>query len=142
MKKILVVFLFVFICVNINAKTTQAENDAVKTMNEQKEAWNRGDLLAYMNGYWNSDSLVFTGKNGPQYGWNTTYDNYKKSFTDKSKMGNLEFTYLTVKQQANDVVSIIGKWELTIAEQKRGGYFTCILKIIDGKWKVIIDHTS
>ncbi len=138
---LLIISLFVFYSESFS-QTNQSEKDAVNAMIEQKNAWNRGDLTGYMDAYWNSDSLIFIGKNGPQCGWNTTYENYRKGFPDKAEMGNLEFTFLNIKSQSESIVTVIGKWELTIKEKKRGGYFTCILKIIDGKWKVIIDHTN
>ena len=37
-----------------------------------------GNLEEFMSFYWKSDSLMFIGKNGIQYGWQKTLDNYKK----------------------------------------------------------------
>ena len=141
-KQIIILIVIIISSINVYSQSNINEKDAVNTMVEQKNAWNNGDLKSYMDGYWNSDSLIFVGKNGPEYGWNTTYQNYKKSFPDKSSMGHLDFTFINVKTISDSTVSIIGKWELTLLDKNRGGYFTCILKLFNGKWKVIIDHTS
>jgi hypothetical protein len=45
------------------------EKQIRKILKEQTEAWNRGDIDAFMQGYWNNDSLLFVGKNGPTYGF-------------------------------------------------------------------------
>jgi hypothetical protein len=37
---------------------------------------------------------------------------------------------------------IIGKWKVKDAEGENSGYFTLLFKLIDGNWKIILDHTS
>ena len=47
-------------------------NDSLIIMNVmslQEKAWNNGDIDSFMDGYVKSDELVFSGKNGPVYGW-------------------------------------------------------------------------
>src|SRR5690606_40403736 len=61
-------------------------------MSQQEQDWNNGDIDAFMKGYWRSDSLMFVGKNGIKYGWQTTLENYKKSYPDKSTMRSEEHT--------------------------------------------------
>jgi len=68
-----------------------------QVMQLQQEAWNRADLNAFMEGYWNSDSLKFIGKNGISYGWQTTLDNYKKGYPTPEAMGKLTFTIVTLE---------------------------------------------
>ena len=48
-----------------------------KLMAEQVAAWNSGNIDAFMQGYWKSDSLLFIGSKGPTYGWQTTLEGYK-----------------------------------------------------------------
>src|ERR1700760_2491992 len=69
----------------------------LKVLETQRQAWNRGDVEAYMQGYWKSDSLVFVGKTAPVYGWQKTLDRYKKAYPDKAAMGQLTFTIIQVK---------------------------------------------
>ncbi len=44
-------------------------------LTRQTQAWNKGNIAAFMQGYWKSDSLMFIGKNGPTYGFETTLKN-------------------------------------------------------------------
>ena len=46
-----------------------------QVLQRQEDAWNRGDIPAFMEGYWKSDSLVFTGASGPTRGWQATLEN-------------------------------------------------------------------
>ncbi|MEO9022260.1 MAG: hypothetical protein ABI237_07140 [Ginsengibacter sp.] len=65
-----------------------------KVMQYQENAWNRGQLDMYMQGYWKNDSLMFIGKSGITYGWQQTLDNYKKGYPDTANMGRLSFKLL------------------------------------------------
>ena len=40
----------------------EAEGFIKELMQRQESCWNRGDLECFMNGYWESDSLMFIGK--------------------------------------------------------------------------------
>src|SRR5438045_9701022 len=47
----------------------------------QEQAWNAGNIEAFMQGYWKSDSLRFIG-NGITTGWQATLEPYQKSYQD------------------------------------------------------------
>lgn len=116
-------------------------NDIKLVMNEQETAWNNGDIEGFMNGYWKSDSLMFIGKNGIKYGWQTTLDNYKNSYPDKETMGKLNFEILKLDVQESSAY-MLGKWKILRIKDEIGGYFTLYWKKINGKWLITIDHTS
>lgn len=113
-----------------------------KIMHEQQVAWNKGDLDGFMLSYWNNDSLKFIGKNGITYGWKSTLANYKKSYPDKATMGELTFTIISVEELSKTSCYVIGKWDLKREKGDVGGYYTLLWKKIDGKWVIVIDHTS
>ena len=113
-----------------------------KIMHKQQIAWNKGDLDGFMLSYWNSDSLKFIGKNGITYGWKSTLANYKKSYPDKATMGELTFTIISVEELSKTSCYVIGKWDLKREKGDVGGYYTLLWKKIDGKWVIVIDHTS
>ena len=69
-----------------------------KTLANQTTAWNKGNLDEFMSGYWKSDSLMFIGKAGLTYGWQTTLDNYKKGYPDTTAMGKLDFEIIEVRR--------------------------------------------
>ena len=113
----------------------------MQVMNYQEQAWTDGDLEDFMKGYWQSDSLMFVGKNGIKYGWQTTYDNYKKSYPNKAAMGKLEFEVIKLEVNGN-AAYMLGKWGLIRGNDNPNGYFTLYWKKIDGNWLITIDHTS
>ena len=114
----------------------------LKLLEDQRQAWNRGDLVEYMQGYSKSDSLLFVGKSGPKYGWETTLANYKKSYPDKKAMGLLSFDIKEVKMISADYAFVLGAWHLKREKDDPKGYFTLIVNKISGEWKVIADHSS
>jgi ketosteroid isomerase-like protein len=141
MKKYLLTDVFVFITCFSFAQSRQA---ILKVLSTQQDAWNRGDIGGFMQGYWKSDSLVFVGSKAPSYGWQTTLDHYKKSYPDKATMGKLNFTITKVDVMDPTNAFVLGGWHLTRESNKgdAGGYFTLWFKKISGVWVIVCDHTS
>jgi ketosteroid isomerase-like protein len=109
---------------------------------DQISFWNKGDIPGFMQGYWNSDSLVFVGKNGPTYGYNNTLRNYQKNYPNKDYMGILNFDILSVQPMEKDHFFVIGKFMLQRKVGDASGHFTLILRRINGVWKIVSDHSS
>jgi ketosteroid isomerase-like protein len=141
MKNIIVTLLFFMMTLSVSAQL----DDKVlilKLLEDQREAWNRGDMVEYMQCYSKSDSWLFVGKRGPKYGWETTLANYKKSYPDKKAMGLLSFDIKEVRMISADHAFVLGAWHLKREKDEPKGYFTLIVKKIRGQWKVIADHSS
>ena len=113
-----------------------------KVLSEQTDAWNNGNVDAFMKGYWESDSLMFVGKNGVTYGWKNTLNNYKKNYSDTTAMGKLDFNIISVKRLSFQYFFIIGKWHLKRSIGDIGGYFTLLFKKIKSNWVIVTDHSS
>lgn len=92
--------------------------------------------------YWHSDSLLFIGKNGPTYGWENTLSNYRKSYPNPEAMGKLTFILLHEEKLSKDALFVVGKWHLSRSIGNVQGHFSLIFKKIDGKWKIVADHSS
>jgi uncharacterized protein (TIGR02246 family) len=141
MKRLLPAILLGFFSITGFAQSNQ---DAAirQILEKQTEAWNKGDLNAFMQTYWKSDSLVFVGKNGVTYGWQHTLDNYRKGYPDKTAMGRLQFTIIRIEFLSDQVYNVIGKWHLTRTIGNLQGHYTLIIKRINGKWLIVQDHSS
>ncbi len=111
-------------------------------MQQQTDAWNQGNIPAFMQTYWQSDSLLFIGKNGITYGWQATLERYKKSYPDTAAMGKLQFNLLEFKQLAPDLCFLVGKWQLQRTAGNLQGHFTLLIRKLNGAWKIIADHSS
>ncbi|MBS1688289.1 MAG: DUF4440 domain-containing protein [Bacteroidetes bacterium] len=108
----------------------------------QVAEWNKGNIAGYMHGYWQNDSLVFIGKNGPNYGYSNTLTRYQKAYPDAAHMGKLTSTIISMKKLSPDYYFIIGKWQLTREAGDLGGSYTLLLHKIRSKWVIIVDHSS
>ncbi len=144
MKRVsLILSLLIF---NIALSHAQSEKDKMSISNlmeKQANDWTNGNIEAFMEGYWKSDSLMFIGSNGITYGWQSTFNNYKKRYPDRATMGALKFDILKMDFHSKNTCWLLGKWHLTRPEKGDiGGYFTLIFKKINGKWLIVSDHTS
>jgi ketosteroid isomerase-like protein len=140
MQKLFLLF-FVF-SVSVAAAQSKNEKQIREILNEQTAAWNRGDIPAFMNGYWQNDSLMFIGKNGIVYGWQQTLENYKKNYPSPNAMGKLSFEIIKVDKLSSKYYSVIGKWMLVRSIGDVGGHFSLLFKKINGQWKIVSDHSS
>lgn len=138
-------FLIVFFCLSLIATNAQAQSDETQIRNllmEQQTQWNRGNIEAYMIGYWESDSLVFIGKDGPTYGYAATLDRYKKAYPDSVAMGTLQFNILSVRLLSREYAFVTGLWDLTRVNGPKSGAFTLLLRKMKGNWRIVSDHSS
>lgn len=133
-----------FLGLGLTGKAQQkADKVAIlSVLEQQRKAWNEGNLEQYMQGYWKSDSLLFVGKSGPAYGWQQTLDNYKRGYPDKKAMGTLTFNIKKVEFLSKDAAFVLGGWHLKREKDEPQGYFTLILRKIKGLWQVVSDHSS
>ena len=111
-------------------------------MQKQEDAWNKGDLEGFMQAYWKSDSLMFIGSRGLNYGWETTLSNYQKSYPNNEAMGQLEFENLKFKDLSEEYSFMIGRWHLYRSADTLEGSYSLLWKW-DGKTPhIVADHSS
>jgi ketosteroid isomerase-like protein len=127
----------------VKAQQRPAGLAAIETLlQQQADAWNRGDIDAFMQTYWKSDKLLFSNANGVTYGWQPTLDNYKKRYPSREAMGQLTFEVINLQKLNKKTAMMIGSWELERKNDNPGGRFMLIWKKIKGEWKIIADQTS
>jgi lysophospholipase L1-like esterase/ketosteroid isomerase-like protein len=120
-----------------------ADFDQIKKIfYQQEEDWNKGDIDAFMEAYWNSEELQFGGANGITKGWQETLERYKSGYPDRASMGQLSFQIKDMTRHSVSVVSLTGSWQLTRLNDQPGGHFLLIWRKIKGEWKIVVDHTS
>lgn len=126
---------------NLHAQKSE-KNQILTILNSQADSWNRGDLEGFMDTYWKNDSLMFIGKNGIKWGWQETLENYRKSYPDTAAMGKLSFDILHLTKLSKDYYFLVGKWMLKRSMGDLSGHFNLLLKKINGRWKIVADHSS
>ena len=118
---------------------TRAINDVLSA---QQSAWNRGDVDAFLVGYWRSPELTFSGSSGVSRGWDGVLARYKKSYPNHAAMGQLEFSDLEFRFLGPDAALVLGQWHLKRESGDIGGVFTLVWQRFPDGWKIIHDHTS
>jgi ketosteroid isomerase-like protein len=78
----------------------------------QRDAWNRGDIEGYMDGYARSPDTVFVSGDNVTRGWQTVLDHYKKAYDSREKMGVLTFSDLEITPLSKDAAVVVGRWHL------------------------------
>jgi beta-aspartyl-peptidase (threonine type) len=95
-----------------------------------------------MDGYWKSDSLVFTSGGTVNRGWRLTFEKYSKKYNTKEKMGMLVFSDVEIVLLSDSSAWALGKWKLVRASDQPHGIFTLVFRKLPGGWKIVHDHTS
>lgn len=117
--------------------------DAIRAvLTAQQAAWNRGDLPAFVAGYWNSPELTFSGTAGITRGYSGVLERYQKAYPDKAAMGELEFSGLEIRSLGPDAALVLGHWHLKRSRGDAGGVFSLVFQRFREGWRIIHDHTS
>jgi beta-aspartyl-peptidase (threonine type) len=108
----------------------------------QQAAWNHGDIPTFLEEYWRSPELTFSGTNGIVRGYEGVLERYQKTYPDKQAMGELQFSSLEIRMLGADSAMVLGHWQLTRKLGDVGGVFTLIFQRFPVGWRIIHDHTS
>ena len=122
--------------------TASVSDEIGKVIHAQQEAWNRGDIDGFMDGYARGRSTVFVSEDSVTRGWQTVYDRYKKKYSDREKMGTLVFSDLEITPLGNDAAIALGRWSLKRKIDNPHGRFTLIFRRTAEGWRIVHDHTS
>lgn len=124
------------------AAETPAAAQIRLVLQTQADAWNRGDLDAFMQTYAAVDDLRFASGGNVTYGWKPTLERYKQRYPDRAAMGTLTFSDLTITELSPDAALLFGHWQLTRAHDAPHGLFTLLVRRTPAGWKIFADHTS
>lgn len=141
LNKTIMTAALLFPCLFLSAQQKQIRQ-ITNTIEQQRSAWNRGDIEGFMDAYWNNDSLMFIGKSGITYGWKQTLANYKRNYPDTVTMGRLDFKLIQFEKIKASCFLITGKWHLKRSIGDVGGHFTLLMRRVGKKWVIVKDHTS
>ena len=113
-------------------------------LDTQVEAWNAGDIHAFMEGYWESDSLRFASGGTVRRGWQATLDRYLTSYPDRAAMGHLAFEELEMRRLSPRWATVFGRFRLKREAPLSDltGLFTLMFERREGRWIIVSDHTS
>jgi ketosteroid isomerase-like protein len=128
---------------SIGATSNESRTLAITAvLKEQQASWNRGDVDAFMTGYWDSADVTSAGSSGITRGWQPLLDRYRNTYPDRKAMGHLDFSQLEVHSMGPDAAFVLGRWHLQRDADELGGVFTLIFQRFPEGWKIVHDHTS
>ncbi len=144
---VLALSLLIFTCGMAHAGTP--DEAAIRgVLDAQVAAWNRGDVVTFMQGYRDSPTTTFVGKT-IAHGYTNILARYQKNFAGKDKMGQLTFSDLEVHQLDAHFATVTGHFHLARSAAGGGdaqGIFSLVFEKTAEKsasgWKIILDHTS
>jgi ketosteroid isomerase-like protein len=127
--------------------TSVNDGDAIRAAVEsvlraQEEAWNRGDIDAFVDHYWKSDELTFSSEGKTTRGWNATLARYRERYGKREKMGRLTLSGLEITPLGDSAALVLGQWKLDRESEPVGGNFSLVFRKLDGRWVIVHDHTS
>ena len=113
-------------------------------LDAQVSAWNRGDLEAFMAGYWRSPELVFCSGATVTKGWDATLERYRKRYQAEGReMGRLAFDSIEVMALGEDAAFARGAYRLRLRDgSEPNGLFTLVLRRFPDGFRIVHDHTS
>jgi ketosteroid isomerase-like protein len=123
--------------------TPQGDTRAIGSVLEKQVAdWNRGDIPAFMGGYWKSSDTEFVNDSGIFQGWDDVLKRYQTTYPNRAAMGHLTFSGLEIHVLCTDSAYVIGKYRLDREKDHPQGVFTLIFKKFPEGWRIVNDHTT
>jgi beta-aspartyl-peptidase (threonine type) len=111
-------------------------------LEQQVQAWNRGDLRGFMEAYWKSDELTFASGGNLRKGWQVVFDQFQKKYGDGEDLGELTFADLRVTMLGTEHALALGNWRLVTDQATVEGNFSLVLSKVGDDWRIVHDHTS
>ncbi len=110
-------------------------------------SWNGGNLDGFLDDYWKSDDLTFSGSQGVTRGWDDVRNRYLESYwAPDSVRDSLRFEEIEIIPLGDGHALALGRYVLFRPQEEdmvtSSGFFSLVLRRIDGNWKILHDHTS
>ncbi len=133
------------LALGLAAPAQQSDREQVRRVLEnQTSAWNRGDLVAFMQEYEKSPDLTFFSGDTIEKGWDATLARYRRRYQAAGTyMGHLSFTENRIDMLGPDAALVTARWHLLMPDGKQfEGLTTVICKRTKDGWKIVHDHSS
>ena len=111
-------------------------------LSRSADAWNAGDLEQFISDYADHPSTTFMSGGGSQHGraWIRSY--FAPRFAPGADRDSLRFENIEDRALGSDYAIATARFVLFVRESiTASGPFTLVLHRMDGRWKIIHDHT-
>jgi len=111
-------------------------------LERQSQAWNRGDLEAFVSVY--AEDAAFVSPTGLTRGRQAVLDRYRKRYPDKAAMGTLALEILETRLVPDNdgarSASIVARWTLAYPDKPQASGLTLlVLHRRGGGWAIVQD---
>ena len=130
-----------FGCSKSPVDDSNIKQDLEEILMQQKIAWNQGDISEFMSYYWNSEELTFQTGDHRLCGWQTLMNRYNQNYPEENR-GFLKFLDIAINVLSPNTALVLGRWNLTLKGESKGGLFTLVFRKMPEGWRIIHDHTS
>ncbi len=123
---------------------TREQLDVTKVVIAQENAWNAGNLDAYLDHFKDAKDTEAV-LNGPVRGLANIRSAYHANFPNKEAMGQLEQTEVEVRELGPNFALATGRYKLLRSKHSGGdaqGTFTEIFEKTDAGWQLIFSETT
>ena len=153
MRRVLLVLMLTCLCAvtGLGALAPSGDEAAIRAaIVAQVDAWNRGDVPAFMQAYEHSPETTFIGTNIGK-GYEKILERYQKNYTNREQMGTLTFNDLEVRLLPAscgkaEFAVVTGRFHLERSQKgeakKDDGIFSLVWRKGPQGWKILLDHTS
>jgi uncharacterized protein (TIGR02246 family) len=122
-----------------------AQTDQINVMlNNSVNAWNQGDLVAFVSDYEDSSETTYVGREVVR-GKQAILDRYRRNYPTRGAMGTLAFSNVEVRALTHDLALVTGEYHLKRSAVDGGdarGRYTLLVRKKGVGWKIIHDHSS
>jgi len=106
-------------------------------------AWNAGDLDGFVSDYANDSTTSFVAGGRPRYGYDWIRSNYAPLFEPGAERDSLHFENVAARALGPAYAMATARFVLARGDSiTSSGPFTLVLQRIEGRWKILHDHTS
>lgn len=127
------------------APLLHAQTDQINLMlNSSVEAWNRGDLVAFVSDYEDSFETTYVSREVIR-GRKAILDRYRRNYPTREAMGTLAFSNVEVRPLTGDLALVTGEYYLkrsAAGGADARGRYTLLVRRMGTEWKIIHDHSS
>jgi len=116
---------------------------AARMLEASADAWNRGDLEAFLSDYQDAPSTTFVGSHGVLSGLEQIRKHYAPQFEPGSQRDSLRFETLRARSLSPMIGLVTARWVLyDDGVTRSAGPFTLVLRRTGTGWRIIHDHSS
>jgi uncharacterized protein (TIGR02246 family) len=124
-----------------NSDPGQPQAEVRAVLRRMQDSWNKGDLEQFLGAYWDSPELTFFSNGRRLAGRTTLASTLRQRYAQDT--GRIVFGEPHFGLVGSDFAVIWGDWRMELKNGiTRNGVGTAVFRYIDGRWRIVHDHTS